>query len=91
MAMSILLGLQKNKHDIFLQESRVSITVVHTGLATGVTGPTIFVLKVQRFHGLFTDDFMRSKGCALGSTIIMIDKAFMTNKEWDACTEHLIN
>ena len=74
-----------------MQDSRVSITVVHTGISTGFTGPTIFVLKVQRCHGLFTDEFMRSKGCALGSTIIMVDKAFITNKAWDACTEHLIN
>ena len=51
----------KNKHELFLQDSRVSITLVSTGSDSGLTGPTIFVLKVQWRHGLFTDEFLRSK------------------------------
>ena len=74
-----------------MQDIRVSITIVFTGIAARVTGLTIFVLKGQRLHGFFTDEFLRSKGCALGSTIIMAEKAFMTKKSWSTCTEHLIN
>ena len=81
----------KKKHENNLQDSRVSITLVRTGIAAGFTGPTIFVLKGQQCNVLFTDDCLWSKGCALGSTIIMTEKAFMTNKSWAACTEHLMN
>ena len=84
MAMSILLGLQTKRRTIFLQDSRVYINLVHTGSSSGVTGTTIFVLKGQRSNRLFTDEFLRSKGCALGSTIIITEKTFMTNKEWAA-------
>ena len=73
-----------------MQDSRVSVTAVRTGSSNGVTGTTIFALKGQRRHGLFTDECLRSKRCALGSTIIMTDKAFMTNKSWAACTENLM-
>ena len=38
----------KNKHELFLQDSIFSITVVRTERAAGVTGTTIFVLKGQR-------------------------------------------
>ena len=90
--MSRLLGLQKKRCiKTFLQDSRVSITLVSTGSAAGVTGPTIFVLKGKLCHGLFKDEFWRSKGCVLRSTIIITEKLFMTNKAWSACTEHLMN
>ena len=75
---SRLLGLKKSMN--FFHDSRVSITLVQTGSAAGVTGLTIFVLKGQQCNGIFIDEFLRSKGCALGSTMIMTEKSFMTNK-----------
>ena len=63
-----------------LQDSRVSITIVRTGSAAGVTGTTIFVLKFQQRNGIFINYFLRSKGCAIGSTIIMTEKVFMAKK-----------
>ena len=74
-----------------MQDSRVSITLVCTGIAAGLTGPTIFVLKGQCPNGLFIYEFLRSKGCAIGSTIIMTEKSFTTNKAWAVCTEHFMN
>ena len=67
----IIGSANKKKHEKHLQDSRVSITLVSTGSTAVVAGPTIFVLKGQRRNGLFTDEFLRSKGCALGSTIII--------------------
>ena len=64
----------KKKHEMFLQYSRVSITLVRTGSAAGVTAPTIFLLKGQQRNGLFIDEFLRYKGCMLGPTIIMVEK-----------------
>ena len=68
---SRLLGLQTKISMFFLQDSRVSITFICTGSADGVTGTTIFVLKGQRRNGIFTYEFLWSKGCALGSTILI--------------------
>ena len=50
----IIGSANKKKHEKHLQDSRVSITLVSTGSDAGVTSPTIFALKGQRFHGIFT-------------------------------------
>ena len=69
-ATSRLLSLKKISM-IFLQDGRFYITVVRTISAAVFTGTTIFVLKGQHRHGIFTDELLRYKGCALDSNIIM--------------------
>ena len=76
---------------IFFQDSRVSITLLHTGCAYGITVPTVFVLNSKRQNGLFTDEFLRSKVFALGSIIIIIGISLMINTIFASCTEHLMN
>ena len=78
-AMSKLLGVQKKISILFLQDGRFSITIVCTESYSGVTVPTIFLLKGQRYNGIFTDEFLRSNGYALGSTILMTEKELITN------------
>ena len=47
----------KKKHEKIIQDSRVSITLVRTGRADGVTGPTIFLLKGVRRNSEFRMNF----------------------------------
>ena len=57
-----IIGSTKKNHELFLQYSRVYITVVRTGSDAGVTGPTIFLFKGKQCHGIFIDEFLGSKG-----------------------------
>ena len=61
-----IIGSAKKRSMIFLEYSRVFITLVRTGSAAGVNGHTIFVLKGQWRNGIFTDEFLQAKGCVLG-------------------------
>ena len=73
---------QKKKHEKLLQDCRVSITMVRTGTTGGTTGPTIFILKGAKRRKEFTNKFLLKYGCAVGSTIIMTENAYMTDEAW---------
>ena len=73
---------QKTKHKKLLQDARVSITMVRTGTVGGMTGPTIFLLEGTKVRNEFTDALLLKYGCAVWSTIIMTESAYMTNEAW---------
>jgi hypothetical protein len=72
----------KKKQEKLLQDCRCSITVVRTGTASGITGPTIFLLKGTKRCNNFNDDYLFRYGMAKGSTILMTEKAYMTDDAW---------
>jgi len=65
-----------------MQDCRRSITIVRTGTTAGTTGPTIFLLKGMKIRKGLTDEFLVRHGFAPGSTILMTEKAYMTNDTW---------
>ena len=79
----IIGAAEKKKHEKVLQDCRSSITIVRTGTVSGVTGPTIFLLKgTKGVRKSFSDAFLLKHGCAPGSTIIMTENAYMTDDVW---------
>jgi hypothetical protein len=87
---SVIGDKQKKKHEKRSADSRVSITLYRTGTAGGTTGPTAFLpAGVKRAMG-FTDAFLEDHGAAKGSTIVMTETGFMTEKAWIAVTKKQI-
>ncbi len=58
------------------------MTIVRTGTASGITGPTIFVLEGTKCRSAYDDKFLKRNGMADGSTIIMTENAYMTDMVW---------
>jgi hypothetical protein len=80
----------KKKHEKLLQDSLVSITVVRAGTVAGDTGPTIFLLKGTKKWTFFTNDFLQRHGMAIGSTIVMTENAYMTDKAWLESSQSIV-
>ena len=77
--------------DLFIMlYSQCSITIVQTGCAGGVTGPVIFLMKGKERREGYTNEFLLAHGCATGSTIVMTENAYMTNKAWILVTIALV-
>jgi hypothetical protein len=72
------------------QDSRESVTLYHTGTPGGTIGPTAFLLKGKMVQSGFTDNFLLRNGATQGSTIVMTESAFMTEKAWDMMTPKMI-
>jgi hypothetical protein len=80
---------QKN-HEKKSADCRSSISLYRTGAVAGDTGPEIFLIKGKtKCHG-FTDHYIRSNGCAIVSTFIMTENAFMTVDAWESMTPNII-
>jgi hypothetical protein len=80
----------RKKHEKKSAYCRSSISLYRTGAVAGDTGPTIFLMKGKtKCHG-FTDHYLRSNGCAIGSTVIMTETSFMTVDACDCMTPNII-
>ena len=78
----VFAAADKKKEEKLLTDCRCSITVVHTGTASGITGPTIFLLMGKKRHKNFNDDYLVRFGMAKGSTIPMTENAHITDDAW---------
>ncbi len=54
----VFAAADKKNQEKLLQDCRCSITVVRTGTASGITGPTIFLLKGTKHRNNFNDDYL---------------------------------
>jgi hypothetical protein len=61
----------RKKHEKKSAGCRPSISLYRTGAVAGDTGPTIFLMKCNTKRHGFTDHYLRSNGCTIGSTVIM--------------------
>jgi hypothetical protein len=61
----------RKKHKKKSADCRSSISLYRTGAVAGDTVPTIFLIKGKTKRHGFTYHYLRSNGCAIGSTIIM--------------------
>ena len=57
---------------------RPSATMCCTGTAGGSNAPTVFLMKGKNNRSGFSDEHLAESGCAMGSTIQITEKAFMT-------------
>ena len=78
----VFAAADKKKQHKLLQDCRCSITVVRTGTASGITGPTIFLLKGTKHRDNFNNVYLLRYGMAKGSTILMTENAYMTDDAW---------
>jgi hypothetical protein len=60
------------------------------GAVAGNMGPTIFLMKGKTKRHGFTDQYLRSNGCTIGSTVIVTENAFMTVDDWEHTTPNVI-
>jgi hypothetical protein len=80
----------KSKHEKNCADSRSSITLYRTGFVAGHNGPTAFIMTGKNRRTGYTDKFLMNNGCEEGSTIAMMETAFMTTKAWEEITPSLI-
>ena len=64
--------------------------MVHTGIVSGDTGPTIILLKGKIKRAIFNDAYLVRHGIKPGSTIIMTKNEFMTHDAWYKATKSII-
>lgn len=62
---------------------RTSITLLKCGNAHGNWGPTMVLAKGETVDPLFTDEFLVQQGAKPGSTVVMTESAYMTDKAFD--------
>ena len=72
---NIFASAYKNTYEKLLDETRVSITIFCTVTVSGVTGPNIFLMKVEKQKKAFTDYYLIRNGLAPGSTVTMTENA----------------
>jgi hypothetical protein len=80
----------RKKHEKKSADCRSSMSLYRTGDVAGDTGPTIFPMKGKTKRHGFTDHYLRSNGCAIGSTVIMTENVFMTVDAWERMTPNII-
>jgi hypothetical protein len=71
-------------------DCRSSISLYRTGAVAGDTGPKIFLMKGKTKRHGFTEHYLRSNGCAIGSTVIMTENLFMIVDAWERMTPNII-
>jgi hypothetical protein len=64
----------RKKHEKNSADCRSSISLYRTGDVARDTGPTIFLTKGKTNRHGFTEHYLRSNECAIGSTVIMTEK-----------------
>jgi hypothetical protein len=80
----------RKKHEKKTTYCRSPISLYRTGCVTGGIGPNIFLMKGKTRRSGYTDTFIRNNVCALGSTIIVTDNAFITVDAWEKMTPCII-
>jgi hypothetical protein len=80
----------RKKHEKAIADSRVSMSLYHTGPIAGNQGPTIAVMAGKHRRAGFMDQFLVKHGMAEGSTIIMTPTAFVTEEAWEEMTPFVI-
>jgi len=80
--LKILGDYEKKKHEKTTDDSRISVTLHHTGNSAGATGPTAVLLKGDKLRQGYNDAFLVKHGCAPGSCLEMTPSAFMTGDAW---------
>jgi hypothetical protein len=87
---TVIGAANRKKHEKKSADCRSSISLYRTGAVDGDTCPTIFLMKGKTKRHEFTDHYLRSNGCAIGSTVIMTENAFMTFDSWERMTPNII-
>ncbi len=80
----------KKKHEKKIFDCRGSITMYRTGVAAGHNGPTVFLLKGKKQRVGYNNTFLKQEGCAVGSTVVMTENAYMTEDAWEEMTPSLV-
>ena len=61
------------------------------GNVAGNNGPTAFLMKGKRRRLAYIDAFLVKEGCEPGSTIAMMENAFMTDEAWVEITPKIVD
>jgi hypothetical protein len=80
--LQVFAAANKKQQEKLLQDCPCSITVVRTGTASGITGPTVFLLKGKKHCNDFDNEYVLRYGMATGSTRLMTESAYMTDAAW---------
>jgi type II secretory pathway component PulJ len=56
----------------------------------GDNGPIGFIMQGKKRKPGYTDQFLVKSGCAKGSTIVMTENAFMTDKAWEEMADNIV-
>jgi hypothetical protein len=86
----VISAANRKKHEKKSADCRSSISLYRTGAVAGDTVPTIFLMKGKTKRHGFTDQYLRSNGCTIGYTVIMIENALMTVDAWERMTPNVI-
>jgi hypothetical protein len=79
----VFAAANEKKQEKLLHDCCYSITVMHTGTASGPTGPNNFLLKGMNCCNNFNNEyFLLRYGMATGSIILMTESAYMTDAAW---------
>jgi hypothetical protein len=81
---------KRKKHKKKSDDCRSSISLYRTGAVAGDTGQTIFLIKVKTKRHGFTDQYLQSNGCAIGSNVVITENVFMTGDSWERMTPNVI-
>ena len=81
----------RTKHENQNGTSRLSISLVRCGCAAAkdTSGPTFFLIKGSERKPEYSDEFLENNGVAKGSSIIMTENAYLTDKAWSEITKKL--
>ena len=80
----------KKKHEITSDDSRDSFTMFQTGVLSGTTGPTVFLVKDKYVRVGFSTAYLEKFGLAKGLMIIANQNAYMNTEAWEEITPSII-
>ena len=72
----------RKKHDKKVAEFRYFTTMVRSGSSFGSNGLTEIIIKEKNRRNGYNKRFIGKHGSSPGSTIAVIENAFMTEKAW---------
>ena len=81
--MRILGAKDKKKHKKNVEDNRVSISVLRSGNAAGVSGPWMFLAEGKKLESKSLRNLEENHGATPGSKIYMTPNAYMTNDAWE--------
>ncbi len=61
-----------------------------TGVAAKHNGPTVFLLKGKKQRVGCNNTLLKQEGCAIWSTVVMMENAYMTVDAWEEMTPSLV-
>jgi hypothetical protein len=77
----------KKQHLINTDDSRASATVLRTGFAVGLKGPSMYIGTGKTKSAFITTAFLERNGAPAGSIYDVNPAAYMTNDFWDKHVE----